>query len=131
MNVLRLSIPPLPRFAGTARRAFSGFAGFHHLAPRDAESLIFALGEAIANAIQHAHTREAIEIRVSVEGNVVIARVIDRGQGFAPPDGQVRLPSVHAEGGRGFAIMQRCTDFLDVSSTVGAGTTVTLGRYRR
>jgi anti-sigma regulatory factor (Ser/Thr protein kinase) len=131
MNVLRLSIPPLPRFAGTARRALSNFAGFHRLARFDAENLVFALGEAIANAIQHAGTREAIEIAVSVEGDAVVARVTDRGRGFAPPAaGPVALPSVFAEEGRGFAIMQRCTDFLDVTSRPGAGTVVTFGRYR-
>jgi serine/threonine-protein kinase RsbW len=132
MNVLRLSIPPLPCFAATARRVFSKYAGFHRLAARDAENLVFALGEAIANAIQHADTRDAIEIRVSVEGDAVVARVADSGQGFAvPPAGHVPLPSVFAEDGRGFAIMQRCTDFLDVSSEPGSGTVVTMGRYRR
>jgi anti-sigma regulatory factor (Ser/Thr protein kinase) len=132
MNVLHLSIPPLPRFAGTARSAFSNFAGLHRLASRDAENLIFALGEAIANAIQHAGTCESIEIWVSIEGDTVVARVTDRGCGFSsPPGGVVPLPSVYAEDGRGFAIMQRCTDFLDVSTNPGSGTVVTLGRYRR
>lgn len=133
MNVLRLSIPPLPRFASTARSAFSNFAGLHRLTSRDAENLIFALGEAIANAIQHAETLESIEIWVSIEGDAVVARVTDRGRGFAgpPPDGRVALPSVYAEEGRGFAIMQRCTDFLDVCTNPGCGTVVTLGRYRR
>lgn len=133
MNVLRLSIPPLPRFAGTVRRAFAKFAGSHRLETSDAEFLVFALGEAIANAIQHAGTREAIEIRISVKGDAVVVRVTDRGRGFAtPPDGGcVPLPSVFAEEGRGFAIMQRCTDFLDVTTRPGAGTVVTLGRYRR
>jgi serine/threonine-protein kinase RsbW len=132
MNVLRLSIPPLPRFASTARSAFSNFAGLHRLASRDAENLVFAIGEAIANAIQHAETRESIEIWVSIEGDAVVARVTDRGRGFAtPPDGRVALPSVYAEEGRGFAIMQRCTDFLDVSTNPGCGTVITLGRYRR
>jgi serine/threonine-protein kinase RsbW len=133
MNVLRLSIPPLPRFAGTARRAFSNFAGCHRLGARDAEYLIFALGEAIANAIQHAQTRESIEIRVSVKGDAVVVSVADHGRGFSTPPvaGTVPLPSVLAEKGRGFAIMQRCTDFLDVSTERGGGTVVTLGRYRR
>jgi len=132
MNVLRISIPPLPRFAATARRVLWKFAGFHRLASGDAEYLVFALGEAVANAIQHAGTRDAIEIRVSVEGDAVVARVADRGQGFAAPaGGPVALPSVLAEAGRGFAIMQRCTDFLDVSSKPGAGTVVTMGRFRR
>jgi anti-sigma regulatory factor (Ser/Thr protein kinase) len=132
MNVLRLSIPPLPRFAGTARRAFSKFAGSHRLAELDAENLVFALGEAVANAIAHARTVDAIEIHVRIAGDSVVATVSDRGRGFADlPQGRISLPSVLAETGRGFAIMQRCTDFLEVSSGPGHGTVVTLGRYRR
>jgi stage II sporulation protein AB (anti-sigma F factor) len=132
MNVLRLDIPPLPRFAATARHAFSRFAGLHHLAARDAESLLFALGEAISNAIAHARTDEPIEIHVRIEGDSVVASVGDRGCGFAAPrEDLVELPSITSEAGRGFAIMQRCTDFLEVRSKPGSGTVVTLGRYRR
>jgi serine/threonine-protein kinase RsbW len=132
MKVLRLSIPPLPRYAGTARCAFSRFACFRHLGPAEAENLLFAVGEAIANAIQHARTGEAIEVLASDEGDAVIVRITDRGRGFAAPvDNLTALPSVLAENGRGFAIMQRCTDFFDVVSEPGSGTVVTLGRYRR
>jgi anti-sigma regulatory factor (Ser/Thr protein kinase) len=132
MEVLRLSIPPLPRFAGTARTALCNFAGLHAFRPVDLENLIFALGEALANAIQHADTVEAIEITAHVGGDSIVVRVADHGRGIAaPPQGTVSFPSVFAEEGRGFAIMQRCTDFLEVDSEPGNGTVVTLGRYRR
>jgi anti-sigma regulatory factor (Ser/Thr protein kinase) len=131
MRILELSIPPQPRFAATVRAAFTTFAGVNRLEPPDAENLIFALGEAIANAIQHAQTLEAIQVRAYINGNTVVVTVIDRGRGFAPPQGRVPLPSVYAEAGRGFAIMQRCTDFLEVFSRPGTGTAVKLGRYRR
>ncbi len=132
MDVLRLSIPPLPRFAGTARTALCNFAGVHALTQIDLENLIFALGEALANAIQHADTVEAIEITAHVSGDSIVVTVADRGRGMAaPPEGTVSFPSVFAEEGRGFAIMQRCTDFLEVDSAPGSGTVVRLGRYRR
>jgi anti-sigma regulatory factor (Ser/Thr protein kinase) len=41
------------------------------------------------------------------------------------------FPDITAEGGRGFPIMQRCTDFFDVWTTPAEGTVVTLGRRRR
>jgi serine/threonine-protein kinase RsbW len=132
MNALRLSIPPLPRFARTARSAFSKFAGLHQLTELDEENLVFALGEAIANAMQHAATDEAIEIKVKVLGDSIVAQVRDRGRGIAsPPRGPVALPSLFAEAGRGFALMQYCTDFLHVDSRPGDGTVVTFGRHRR
>jgi anti-sigma regulatory factor (Ser/Thr protein kinase) len=132
MNVLELSIPPQPRFAGTVRSAFCKFAGVHRVGRPDLENLIFALGEAIANAIQHARTAEAIDIRAHLDRDSIVVTVTDRGCGFqSPPQGPIPWPCVFAEAGRGFAIMQRCTDFLEVISQPGSGTVVTLGRYRR
>lgn len=130
MNVLRLSIPPLPRFAGTARRAFLKFAGLHRLTKFDTENLLVAIGEAIGDAITHAGTDDAIEVKIRIDGDAVVATIRDRGRGFAVPTQNAHsLPSVFAESGRGFAIMQRCTDFLDVRSKPGGGTAVTLVRY--
>lgn len=127
-----MSIPPLPRFASRARGALSAFAGMNRIGTADLECLTFALGEAIANAIQHSDTAENIEVRASLEGDSIVVTVADRGRGFhTPPKGPVPLPSVFAEAGRGFAIMQRCTDFLQIASAPGEGTVVTLGRYRR
>ena len=132
MNAFRMSIPPLPRFAGTVRRAFSKFAGFHRVRNGDAQDLLFAVGEAIANAIAHAQTSESIELHARAEGDAVVVRISDGGRGFTvPKDRGARLPHALAEHGRGFAIMQRCTDFFDVESRPGHGTVVTLGRYRR
>ena len=132
MKNFRMTIPPLPRFAATARRAFSKFAGFHDVRSCDAQNLLFAVGEAIANAIAHAQTDESIELHARADRHAVVVRISDRGRGFAVPDDRgARLPYALAENGRGFAIMQRCTDFLDVQSDPGAGTVVTLGRRRR
>jgi stage II sporulation protein AB (anti-sigma F factor) len=129
VNVLRLSIPPLPRFAGTVRRAFWDFAALHHVTEPELESFLFAVGEAIANAIQHAGTGKAIEIRIEMEKDSMVATIRDWGRGFAPPGGRVPLPSIFAEEGRGLAIMQRFSDFLEVESKPGRGTVVTLGRH--
>ena len=131
MNVLRMSIPPLPRFAATARRAFSNFARFHRVQSADAQHLLFAVGEALANAIQHSESTEPIELVASTEANSLVVRVTDRGRGFAAGNRTVALPHALAESGRGFAIMQRCTDFFAVESRPGCGTVVTLGRNCR
>ncbi|MBV9233363.1 MAG: ATP-binding protein [Candidatus Eremiobacteraeota bacterium] len=132
MTELELSIPPLPRFAATARLALARFGSTHRVAPADTENLIFALGEAVANAIAHANTANAIHIRFSLNGTSIVVTITDHGRGFErPPQDAISLPSVFAEDGRGFAIMQRCTDFLEVNSRPGGGTTVKLGRRLR
>lgn len=128
---LELRIPPLPRYARSARAALDAFATYHHLAPADLESLTFALGEAIANAIEHAHTHNDIAVGFQIDEKAIVATVRDHGEGIGERATNSAFPPDTLETGRGFAIMKRCTDFFDVRSAPGEGTVVTLGRYRR
>lgn len=129
---LQLRIPPLPRYVRSARGALHAFGTYHHVAPRDLENLTFALGEALANAIEHAHTQSDIAVGFQIDESAVVATVSDQGRGFAAtPSASAEMPRDLTETGRGFAIMQRCTDFFDIRSTPGEGTIVTMGRYRR
>jgi anti-sigma regulatory factor (Ser/Thr protein kinase) len=129
---LHLRLPPLPRSARTGRDALAALASFHEVASADVESLTFALGEALANAIEHAESDAEIEVSVTIDALTIVATVRDRGRGFPdPPADVLPFPEFNAEGGRGFPIMQRCTDFFDVRSHPGDGTVVTLGRRRR
>ncbi len=126
----------MPRYARSARAALAAFASYHDVEPFDLESLTFALGEALANAIEHGHSHDDIEVAFRIDDRQIVATVRDRGQGFEnavarTPSSKVALPLDSSEIGRGFAIMQRCTDIFDVRSEPGEGTTVTLGRYRR
>ena len=129
---MQLRIPPLPRYASSARAALTAFAGYHNVAQIDVECLTFALGEALANAIEHARTQSDIAIGFDIYDSTVVATVSDRGQGLAElPRTFLPMPATMSETGRGFAIMQRCTDFFDVRSAPGDGTVITFGRYRR
>jgi stage II sporulation protein AB (anti-sigma F factor) len=130
---LQLRIPPLPRYARRARTALRAFGRFHHIAARDLEYLTFALGEALSNAMQHARTHDDIAIGFQVDAKSITATVSDRGQGLADtPIGPAGVTvSESSESGRGFMIMERCTDFFTVHSVPGEGTVVTLGRYRQ
>jgi anti-sigma regulatory factor (Ser/Thr protein kinase) len=128
---LQLRLPPLPRSARTGREALAALATFHDISNADVENLTFALGEALANAIEHAESDAEIEVCVTIDARTIVATVRDRGRGFAdPPDRMLPFPGFEAEGGRGFPIMQRCTDFFHVRSHPGTGTIVTLGRHR-
>jgi anti-sigma regulatory factor (Ser/Thr protein kinase) len=128
---LQLRIPPSPRYARRARTALRAFGRYHQLMPLDLECLTFALGEALSNAVLHAGTHDDIAVAFQVDDAAIIVTVSDRGHGLAKEPGSV-APGVpdSAETGRGFMIMQRCTDFFNIRSTPGEGTVVTLGRYR-
>jgi anti-sigma regulatory factor (Ser/Thr protein kinase) len=125
---LRLSVPPDPHVGGYVRQAMIAFAEAHGIVDDDVIDFVAAVGEALANAIEHAHTEEPIEIAAWLLGNDrLFASVSDHGVGFAPKDPVPGLPDAYAERGRGLPIMRRCADVFTVRSTPGQGTRVTLG----
>lgn len=130
-SILRLQIPPDPRFAQTVRSAVVSFASFHHVRDEDLDDLLIAIGEALANAFGHSASKRDIEIVCRVDERQVIANVIDAGIGCEIPVGIVPLPDPLAQRGRGIPLMQRFTDIFAVDALPGHGTVVTLGRYRR
>lgn len=129
---LHVRIPPNARHARTVRDALIAFSSLHGVGEADLEALLFAVGEALANAIEHGAPEEDIEVMVEIDRDIISARVADYGMGFAKTPAQYApLPEGLAERGRGIPIMQRCADHFDVESMPGEGTVVTLVRFRR
>jgi anti-sigma regulatory factor (Ser/Thr protein kinase) len=129
---LSIRIPPDGRHARSVRDALLAFASLHGVVEADREAMLFAVGEAIANAIEHGAPAGDIKVTIEIDKHLIAARVIDEGRGFGdPPAGMAPLPATYAERGRGIPIMQRCVDLCEVRSTPGRGTVVTLGRFRR
>jgi anti-sigma regulatory factor (Ser/Thr protein kinase) len=129
---LHVRIPPDPRYAQTVRGALAAFASLHGVEEVDQAALVSAVGEALANAIEHGTPEADIEVTVEIDPHLVSARVVDNGCGFgATPIGFAPLPEGYTERGRGIPIMQRSVDLCAVESLPGLGTTVTLGRFRR
>lgn len=126
---LRFSIPPDPRLSGQVRRRLMSFAHEQGVVDTDLADFMGAVGEALANAIEHAHTQKPIEIVAWLLDDRLFASVHDRGVGFIPNERTVtaKLPEVYAERGRGLPIMRRFADVFSVRSAPGEGTRVTLG----
>ncbi|MDQ6930195.1 MAG: ATP-binding protein [Candidatus Eremiobacteraeota bacterium] len=130
---LKVRIPPNARFGKSVRDEVVTFANRHDISRTELDEFIFAIGEALANAIEHSGSEDVIEIRCRIEGNKIIATVIDSGKGFESSKARedVTLPNEFSERGRGLPIMQRFTDIFSVNSVPGKGTAVVLGRYLR
>jgi len=129
---LRLCVPPDPRLGGYVRQELMAFAELQGIDTPDVTDFVSAIGEALANAIEHAQTHESIEISAWLLGeDRLFASVRDRGIGFAPLscERSLALPDAYAERGRGLPIMRSCTDIFSVRSAPGQGTRVTLGCY--
>lgn len=131
-QTLKVRIPPNARFSRSVRQEVLSFAGNLEISRHEIEEFIFAVGEALANAIEHSQSSDVIEVRCQIEDDKIVATVIDSGAGFKPekiPD--VSLPDALSERGRGLPIMRRCTDIFALHSVPGRGTAVVLGRYLR
>jgi anti-sigma regulatory factor (Ser/Thr protein kinase) len=130
--MLRLRIPPLPKYGKYVRDRIAAFAATRGIPQADTDEFISAVSEAIANAIEHSGTKD-VEIVCSVVGDDRLeARVTDHGVGFTAEVGRTkRLPDPLAERGRGLPLMRRYADHVTVTSTPGRGTAVTLVRALR
>jgi anti-sigma regulatory factor (Ser/Thr protein kinase) len=128
---LRLSVPPDPRLGAFVRQELLTFAEANRIRDADVGDFMAAVGEALANAIEHAHTSEPIEVTAWLLDDRLFAAVRDRGVGFPVNDRSLAksLPDAFAERGRGLPIMKRCTDVCSVRSAPGEGTRVTLGLH--
>jgi len=127
---LRVRIPPSARFSRGVRHQVLSFAGDQEISDQELQEFIFALGEALANAIEHSRSRDVIEIHCQIQDDKILATIVDSGAGFASePVPNVTLPDAFTERGRGLPIMRRCSDIFAVHSVPGRGTAVVLGRY--
>jgi serine/threonine-protein kinase RsbW len=131
---LRLRVPPDPELGRYVREQVALFAASLDISEADLGDFHSALGEALANAIEHSGAREPIEVSVRLlPSDELVATVVDRGVGFercgavATPE----LPDEFAERGRGLPIMRTCSDRFAVRTSPGKGTAVMLGRYVR
>ncbi len=131
-SVLKVRIPPHPRYGKNVRQKVLRFATEFQIDHDDLEQFVYAIGEAIANAIEHSDSDEPIEVRCQVEGDKIMATVLDTGRGFETREFEDKaLPNEYCERGRGLPIMQRFSHIFAVRSVPGEGTTVVLGRYLR
>jgi anti-sigma regulatory factor (Ser/Thr protein kinase) len=131
-RTLKVRIPPNPRFSRNVRQEVLSFAGEFEISRDELDDFIFAVGEALANAIEHSHSADVIEVRCQIQHDKILATILDSGAGFCiEPIPHVPLPDALSERGRGLPIMRHCSDIFAVHSVPGRGTAVVIGRYLR
>lgn len=91
-----------------------------------------AISEAVTNAIIHGYEQEegTVSIRCILRGDLLEVEVEDQGKGIADIE-QAMEPMYTSKpeadrSGMGFSFMEAFMDELEVSSIVGAGTTVSM-----
>jgi anti-anti-sigma factor len=117
---LRLVLPAEPQAVATLRRTVGQWAARSGASEEEAHDLVFAVGEAVTNVIEHAYTSAGgpVEVEAGIHDGLAEIVVRDRGQWRPPrPD----------EGGRGLLLMQELLDKVDVVSGP-EGTEIQLSR---
>jgi anti-sigma regulatory factor (Ser/Thr protein kinase) len=130
LNILiDLRVPPQARYARFVRSRVAFYARRRGVSETDLEHFLTALGEALANAIEHAKCERAIRIRCRLDEERISATIADAGIGFQSDSRLATLlPHPMSENGRGLPLMRRCSDVFRVRSVPGKGTAVLLGR---
>ena len=117
--VFRHAFPARPEELRIARDAARNWLEQHGVRGRRAHDVVLALGEACANAVEHAYRGGTGEVEVEIAGTAadLLLSVRDRGRW--------RVPAADGDRGRGTRIMQALASELRVDTTEG-GTTVTI-----
>jgi anti-sigma regulatory factor (Ser/Thr protein kinase) len=110
------------------RSRISSHARRRGVSEPDLEHFLTAVGEALANAIEHAKSEHPIRIRFRLDDLTITATIADAGIGFPASCLAAGLPHPMSENGRGLPLMQRCSDIFQVRSIPGKGTAVLIGR---
>lgn len=132
MNEVLLEFPSRSSNEGFARSAVACFAAQLDPTLNELEDIKTAVSEAVTNAIVHAYpdTIGQVQIKVRVCGESTLEIVV-RDHGLGIPNVDQAMEPMYTTGGEersgmGFTIMESFMDKLNVRSTPGKGTTVTM-----
>lgn len=108
-----LRLPARPSELKRARDCVATAAADFGFARKAAYELVFAVNEAVTNAIKHGRPDAdgTIGLTIDAEGNALVCSVQDAGP-FIPP--RAEHEPVTAESGRGFAFMSALTDDFEL-----------------
>lgn len=126
MTLLNLRVSPDPWNVSKVRDHLIQIGEEMRMSPEGLEDFVTAVGEAFANAIEHAGTTEPIDIDIRGQRHTLVASVRDRGCGIDPRKIPARLPPATTERGRGIPLMRRCSSSVDISSPAEGGTLIVI-----
>lgn len=132
-NYLTMSFYSHSENVGVARVAAASFAAQADFTLNAIEEIKVAVSEAVTNAIVHGYADwdGMVEMTLALYDDRLELVVVDHGCGIADV-AQARQPSFSTDPermGLGFAFMESFMDKLDVTSTLGQGTVVTMCKY--
>ncbi|MFP4055860.1 MAG: response regulator [Candidatus Brocadiia bacterium] len=132
-HTLTLRVPGAAEASIERTRRVAEEAGLDEMA---ASRVVAAVAEAVDNAERHAYEGRGqgmIEVRYLLTEDDLVVQVSDSGCGFDPAAAEPALldgPDLYRESGRGFHMMRRLMDAMEVDSSPRRGTTVRMEKGR-
>ncbi len=133
-NKIKVEFTSLSKNESFARVVISAFAAQLDPTLDEISDIKTAVSEAVTNAIIHGYGEESedkfVKLEATINGNVLEVKVIDEGRGMDNVD--VAMQPLYTSrpdlerSGMGFTVMETFMDKLEVVSTLGNGTTVTM-----
>lgn len=113
-GLLALRLRARPSELKHAREQVAEIGDQFGLAPKPCYEFVFAVNEAVTNAIKHGRADPAgtIGVRLDADGDALICTVSDCGPFVAPTE---PADPEYAESGRGFALMSALVDELELA----------------
>jgi serine/threonine-protein kinase RsbW len=126
MTLLQMRVPADPWQVRKVRDELIQVGDDVEMCPEVLEDFVTAVGEAFANAIEHAITTEPIEIEVRQRDTKLVATIRDHGCGIDTTSISSILPPAMNERGRGIPLMRKCTSSMSIQKPQDGGTLVVL-----
>ena len=132
-NFVRIEFSAIGENVALSRIAISSFLAGYDLPLSALDEIKIALSEAVSNAIIHGYNEDPAKI-VTVEfkltSDILTLNIIDHGVGIADIKKAMEpaFSSKSEHMGLGFVFMDSFSDELNVTSTLGHGTTVQMRR---
>lgn len=112
--IFQARFPSTKRAAAEARRIFIGRIAALGYGSDDLADIEMAVGEALANAAEHGHSKGGFDIRAYVDDRHVVIEVQDQGAGFAGSLEAIgKLPPSDAPRGFGIYLMRQLMDAIE------------------
>ena len=107
---MQIEVPAVPTSLGRIRYALRRWIGSNDISDDESVNILLAVGEATANAVEHAYgpAGGTVAVGIARNGDTVVATVRDTGR-WRLPRGTNR--------GRGVGIMEKCTEAMSVERT--------------
>ena len=127
---LDLKIPCREEFVTIARAQAEAIARRLNFTDEDVDDLVLTIGEACDNSIEHGCSEKGVDIHYSISPQQLMVEIVDYGRGFDPEGKGEDVPDLMAERGRGIYIMKTLSDSVNIQSTLGKGSKVTIKKQR-